>query len=126
MDDKEIIEAAKHCTTGDCETCKLCDCDCECSLLFAKFIAENFEEKEPAPSANDTSSENKTLQLNDSTKNRICQAFKEADRACQNILESYSNMSDEEQKAFDLGEIYRDMLTVKDELEELKAGEHND
>lgn len=117
MDDKEIIEAAKHCTTGDCETCKLCDCDCECSLLFAKFIAENFEEKEPTPAEAETSSENNILQVNDTANLKICQE-KIADIK-ENLLLIYEDLTYEEQKAWELGEIFNQIINI------LKAGEEN-
>ena len=82
--------------------------------------------KEPAPSGNDTSSKNNLSQLNDNTKKVICQAFNRMDKACRTILDIYGTMSEEEQKAFDLGEAFGDMLNVKNELEQLKAGEKDE
>ena len=40
------------------------------------------------------------------------------------MIDTYDNMTCEEQRAFDLGETYRDMLSVRNDLEKLmKAGE---
>lgn len=122
----QTIKALECCRVKhNCEGCPYRHVSNDCMDDLLDNALACLKEKEPAPS-DDTSSEENISCINDNTNKRICQAFERADRACQNILESYSLMSDEEQRAFDLGEIYSDILSVKCELEKLKAGEHND
>ena len=71
------------------------------------------QEKEPAPSANGTSSEVKTLHLDDTTKSVICQVLSSA---MSTMMELYQEMSEEEQKAFDLGTAYKDICFASAEL----------
>jgi hypothetical protein len=77
MDKKEIIELAKCCLGREsCENCEYTKSEPVCEEIFAKFILDNFvgAEKEPAPSANDTSSKDDNIsQLNDTAKLKICQ-----------------------------------------------------
>ena len=83
------------------------------------------KENEPALSANSTSSTKKenTFQIDDSTKEQICQAYKTADEACSNILTVYEGMSECEQRAFDIGEAYGKIFDTRCKLEELKGGD---
>ena len=62
------------------------------------------------------------LHLDDSTKDRICQEAEKAYKACELILEIYERMDDSEQKAFDLGQSYRAMVEVKEELTRIGNG----
>ncbi|MGN1133784.1 MAG: hypothetical protein ACI4RN_04930 [Oscillospiraceae bacterium] len=71
------------------------------------------KEKEPAPSANDTSSENNINQLNDNTKLRICQ------EALLNIGDRIAECADGDD--YILGYVHAVLDVIG-----LKAGEHND
>lgn len=98
---------------------------------IADIINECAKEKEPALSANSTSSEvskdtGSILQFDDSTKAAICQAYKTADEACSNILTVYEGMSECEQRAFDIGEAYGKIFDTRCKLEELKGGDGNE
>ena len=63
--------------------------------------------------------------LNAAKTERECvrEAVKLAERAGRAILDMYENMGVSEQKAFDIGEIYRDVLSSIGELEDLKNGD---
>ena len=94
---------------------------------IADIINECAKEKEPALSANSTSSEVSDdtcsiLQFDDSIKERICQEAEKAYKACELILEIYERMDDSEQKAFNLGQSYRAMVEVKEELTRIGNG----
>ena len=117
---EEFEKVIEYCTSqDDCIDCPLCESsDICCGAVLAHYIKEN----EPAPAGTDTSSnDEKYLHLDDSTSKQICQAFDKVDRAVKTILDIYNNMTETEQRAFDLGEIYRDMLSAKCELEGLKG-----
>lgn len=122
---EEFEKAVEVCTTGDlanCFGCPLVDKPQECSLYLTEYI-----KNEPALSANSTSSEVSDdtcsiLQFDDSTKERICQEAEKAYKACKLILEIYERMDDSEQKAFDLGQSYRAMVEVKEELTRIGNG----
>lgn len=129
---KEEFEKAVECCASDitdCDGCPLCASDKHrmCSTYLAEYI-----KNEPALSANSTSSEvvskdtGSILHLDDSTKEQICQEVQKAYKACELILEIYERMDDSEQKAFDLGQSYRAMVEVKEELARIgKGGEGN-
>ncbi len=124
---KEEFEKAVECCAGDttdCDDCPLCASDKHrmCSAYLAECI-----KNEPALSANSTSSEVSDdtcsiLQFDDSTKERICQEAEKAYKACELILEIYERMDDSEQKAFDLGQSYRAMVEMKEELTRIGNG----
>lgn len=124
---KEEFEKAVECCAGDttdCDGCPLCASDKHrmCSAYLAECI-----KNEPALSANSTSSEVSDdtcsiLQFDDSTKERICQEAEKAYKACELILEIYERMDDSEQKAFDLGQSYRAMVEMKEELTRIGNG----
>lgn len=90
-----------------------------CVLIFAEYLKET----EPAPAATGTSSTKKenTFQIDDSTKEQICQAYKTADEACSNILTVYEGMSECEQRAFDIGEAYGKIFSTRDKLENMRG-----
>lgn len=124
---EKFEEAVEVCTDGNmnCTQCPLGKRFYKCGVYFARYIKEN----EPAPTAIGTSSTKKedTFQLDDSTKEKICQEVEKACKACELILDIYERMGESEQKAFDLGQSYRAMLEVKKELARLgKGGEGND
>ena len=107
---EEFEKAVEFCTNADenCAHCPLSKKFFTCGRYLTRYIKES----EPALSANSTSSEvsvkedTDNIQLDDSTKEQICQAFKTADEACSNILSAYEGMSECEQRAFDFGEAY--------------------
>lgn len=122
---EEFEKAVEYCTgfTASCENCLLSEKDFKCGVYLAEYLKEN----EPALSANSTSSEVSDdtcsiLQFDDSTKDRICQEAEKAYKACKLILEIYERMDDSEQKAFDLGQSYRAMVEVKEELTRIGNG----
>lgn len=86
------------------------------------------KENEPAPAATGTSSTKKenTFQIDDSTKEQICQAYETADEACSNILAVYEGMSECEQRAFDIGEAYGKIFDTRCKLEKLRGGDGNE
>ena len=121
---EEFEKAVNYCTkfTVSCKGCPLDGKDLVCGAYFAEYI-----KNEPALSANSTSSEVSKdtcsiLQFDDSTKERICQEAEKAYKACELILEIYERMDDSEQKAFDLGQSYRAMVEVKEELTRIGNG----
>ena len=89
---EEFEKAVEVCTTGDlanCFGCPLVDKPQECSLYLTEYI-----KNEPAPAATGTSSEvvskdTDNIQIDDSTKEQICQAYDTADKACTDILDIY-------------------------------------
>lgn len=126
---EEFEKAVEYCTgfTASCENCLLSEKDFKCGVYLAEYLKEN----EPALSANSTSSEVSDdtcsiLQFDDSTKDRICQAYKTADEACSNILTVYEGMSECEQRAFDIGEAYGKIFDTRCKLEELRGGDGNE
>lgn len=123
---EEFEKAVEYCTgfTASCENCPLSEKDFKCGVYLAEYLKEN----EPALSANSTSSEvskdtGSILHLDDTTKAAICQAYKTADEACSNILTVYEGMSECEQRAFDIGEVYGKICSTRDKLEKLKGGD---
>ena len=119
---KEEFEKAVECCTGfiaSCENCPLCGKDFKCGAYLAEYLKEN----EPAPAATGTSSTKKenTFQIDDSTKEQICQAYKTADEVCSNILTVYEGMSECEQRAFDIGEAYGKIFDTRCKLENMRG-----
>lgn len=128
----DILKAAEICTMGGdhgelCPNCPLDNEKAACVLVFAEYIKEN----EPAPAATGTSSEvsvkedTDNIHFDNSVKMQICQEAQKAYKACELILDIYERMEDEEQKAFDMGQSYRAMLEVKDELTRIENGGDN-
>lgn len=123
---EEFEKAVNHCTefTVNCKGCPLAEKNLMCGAYFAEYLKEN----EPAPAATGTSSTKKenTFQIDDSTKEQICQAYKTADEACSNILTVYEGMSECEQRAFDIGEAYGKIFDTRCKFEELRGGDGNE
>lgn len=122
---EEFEKAVEVCTDGNmnCTQCPLGQRFYKCGVYFTRYIKEN----EPAPAATGTSSEvvskdTDNIQIDDSTKEQICQEAEKAYKACELMLEIYERMDDSEQKAFDLGQSYRAMVEVKKELERIGRG----
>lgn len=123
---EEFEKAVEVCTTGDlanCFGCPLVDKPQECSLYLTEYI-----KNEPALSANSTSSEvvskdTDNIHIDNSTKERICQAYDTAYKACTDILLIYDEMSECERRAFDIGETYGKICSTRDKLEKLKGGD---
>lgn len=122
----DILKAAEICTMGGdhgelCPNCPLDNEKAACVLIFAEYIKEN----EPALSANSTSSEvskdTDNIQIDDSTKEQICQAYDTADKACADILDIYEGMPACERRAFDIGEVYGKICSTRDKLENMKG-----
>lgn len=128
MTKDEIITVAKCCIVDTCESCPLVESG-NCITDFMNHILE-YMKTEPAPAATDTSSEilkniNST-HLDDSTKEQICQAYKTADEACEDIIDIYEVMSEREHRAFNIGEVYGKICSTRDKLEKLKGGDGNE
>lgn len=123
----EFEKAVEYCTSeGFCSNCLLIRKPLRCGIYLAEYIKEN----EPAPSANGTSSEvspsdtKKILaHLDDSTKSTVCQAYDTVEEACTDILTIYEGMSPQEQRAFDIGEVYGKIFSTRNKLEELKGAD---
>lgn len=113
----EIILAAKCCIADNCGACPFMNRG-NCITDFMKNVLECIK-SEPAPAATGTSSTKKenTFQVDDSTKEKICQAYNTADEACANMLTIYEGMSECEQRAFDIGEVYGKIYSTRDKLE---------
>lgn len=84
------------------------------------------KETEPAPAATGTSSEvvskdTDNIQLDDSTKAAICQAYDTVDEACTDIIDIYEGMSACERRAFDIGEVYGKICSTRDKLENMRG-----
>lgn len=128
MTKDEIITTAKCCIVDNCVSCPFAGHG-NCITDFMNHILE-YMKTEPAPAATDTSSEilkniNST-HLDDSTKEQICQAYKTADEACEDIIDIYEVMSEREHRAFDIGEAYGKICSTRDKLEKLRGGDGNE
>lgn len=126
MTKEEFEKVVEVCTNADrnCGQCPLYKKIYKCGVYLNRYIKEN----EPAPAATGTSSEvvskdTSSTHLDDSTKEQICQAYKTADEACSNILTVYEGMSECEQRAFDIGEVYGKICSTRDKLEKLRGGD---
>jgi hypothetical protein len=133
MTREETIKAFECCyMTHNCEGCPFEEQgEWECGNggpELNKAVIHYLKENEPALSANSTSSTKKenTFQIDDSTKEQICQAYKTADEACSNILTVYEGISECEQRAFDIGEAYGKIFDTRCKLEELRGGDGNE
>lgn len=122
---KEKFEkAVEVCTDGNmnCTQCPLGQRFYKCGVYFTRYIKEN----EPAPAATGTSSEvvskdTDNIQIDDSTKEQICQAYDTADKACTDILDIYEGMPACERRAFDIGEVYGKICSTRDKLENMRG-----
>lgn len=120
---EEFEKAVEYCTgfAVSCENCPLCEKDFKCGAYLAEYLKEN----ELAPAATGTSSEvskdTDNIQIDDSTKEQICQAYDTADKACTDILDIYEGMSACERRAFDIGEVYGKICSTRDKLENMRG-----
>lgn len=100
------------------------------NFTCGRYLTRYIKESEPALSANSTSSEvskdTNSTHLDDSTKEQICQAYKTADEACEDIIDIYEVMSEREHRAFDIGEAYGKICSTRDKLEKLRGGDGNE
>jgi hypothetical protein len=126
---EETIKAFECCyMTYNCKECPL-DKQGKCYIRnfgkpeVNKAVMHYLKENEPAPAATGTSSTKKenTFQIDDSTKEQICQAYDTADKACTDILDIYEGMSACERRAFDIGEVYGKICSTRDKLEKLRG-----
>lgn len=120
----EIILAAKCCIAGNCGACPFVNRG-NCITDFMKNVLECIK-NEPALSANSTSSEvvskdTDNIQLDDSTKEQICQAYDTVDEACTDIIDIYEGMSACERRAFDVGEVYGKICSTRNKLENMRG-----
>ena len=120
---KEEFEKAVEVCNSEFKTCE--DCPLRHKAFLCGVYLTKYIKNELAPAATDTSSEvsvkeeENTFQIDDSTKEQICQAYKTADEVCSNILTVYEGMSECEQRAFDIGEIYGKIFGTRSKLEGL-------
>ena len=118
---EEFEKAVEVCTNTDetCEHCPLSKKFFSCGGYLARYIKEN----EPAPAATGTSSTKKEniFQIDNSTKEQICQAYDTVDEACTDILDIYEGMSACERRAFDIGEVYGKICSTRDKLENMRG-----
>lgn len=128
MTKNEIITTAKCCIVDNCVSCPLAGHG-NCITDFMNHILE-YMKTELAPAATGTSSEvskdTNSTHLDDSTKEQICQAYKTADEACEDIIDIYEVMSEREHRAFDIGEAYGKICSTRDKLEKLRGGDGNE
>lgn len=124
MTKEEFEKAVEICTSADrnCGQCPLNKKIYKCGVYFTRYIKEN----EPAPAATGTSSEvvskdTDNIQIDDSTKEQICQAYDTADKACADILDIYEGMPACERRAFDIGEVYGKICSTRDKLENMRG-----
>lgn len=117
---EEFEKAVEVCTNADrnCAQCPLGKKIYKCGVYFTRYIKEN----EPAPAVTGTSSEvvskdTDNIHLDDNTKGHICQAYETADEAYANMITIYEGMSECEQRAFDIGEVYGKIYSTRDKLE---------
>lgn len=131
LTNKDIINGAKCCAEGSCGNCPLLleyryGLE-DCVKVFVNYILYSIKENETAPVATDTSSELSVkedinnIQLDNSVKEQICQAYDTVDEACGDIIEIYEVMSERERRAFDLGGAYGKMYITRDKLRKLKS-----
>lgn len=115
----EIILAAKCCIADNCGACPFMNRG-NCITDFMKNVLECIK-SEPAPAVTGTSSTKKenTFQVDDSTKEKICQAYDTVDEACADIIDIYEVMSEREHRAFNIGEAYGKICSTKCKLEGL-------
>lgn len=122
---EEFEKAVEVCTDGNmnCTQCSLGKRFYKCGVYFTRYIKEN----EPAPAATGTSSEvskdTDNIQLDDSTKEQICQAYDTIDEACGDIIDIYEVMSEREHRAFNIGEAYGKICSTRDKLKKLRGGD---
>lgn len=126
MTKNEIITTAKCCIVDNCVSCPLAGHG-NCITDFMNHILE-YMKTEPAPAATGTSSTKKenTFQIDDSTKEQICQAYDTVDEACTDIIGIYEGMSEREHRAFDIGEAYGKICSTRDKLDKLRGGDGNE
>lgn len=120
---KEEFEKAVEVCNSEFKTCE--DCPLRHKAFLCGVYLTKYIKNEPAPAATGTGSTKKenTFQIDDSTKEQICQAYDTADKACADILDIYEGMSECEQRAFDIGEAYGKIFDTRCKIEELKGGD---
>jgi hypothetical protein len=123
---KEEFEKAVEVCNSEFKTCE--DCPLRHKAFLCGVYLTKYIKNEPAPAATGTGSTKKenTFQIDDSTKEQICQAYDTVDEACSNILTVYEGMSECEQRAFDIGEAYGKIFDTRCKLEELRGGDGNE
>lgn len=123
---KEEFEKAVEVCNSEFKTCE--DCPLRHKAFLCGVYLTKYIKNELASAATGTGSTKKenTFQIDDSTKEQICQAYDTVDEACSNILTVYEGMSECEQRAFDIGEAYGKIFDTRCKLEELRGGDGNE
>ena len=86
-------------------------------IALSMAISALEKEKEPAPQEAETSSKSNTSIKNDNTKLKICQEV--IDMQIEELLDYFNGqLSDEEQKAFNKGQRFRELVFVQESLKE--------
>lgn len=115
----EIILAAKCCIADNCGACPFINRG-NCITDFMKNVLECIKNELVLladSTSSEVSSDTNLIHTDDSTKEQICQAYETADEACTNMLTIYEGMSECEQRAFDIGEVYGKIYSTRDKLE---------
>lgn len=129
----EFEKAVEYCTSeGFCSNCLLVRKPLKCGIYLAEYIKEN----EPAPAATGTSSSNNgySQEHNTAIYEKSQEAFKDFGQKMSNMLEIISRylievqkkMSETERKAFEMGEMYFDLLNARDDFDKMRGGDSND
>ncbi len=118
---KEEIEKAVEVCNSEFKTCE--DCPLRHKAFLCGVYLTKYIKNEPAPAATGTGSTKKenTFQIDDSTKEQICQAYDTVDKACADILDIYEGMPACERRAFDIGEVYGKICSTRDKLENMRG-----
>jgi len=126
---KEEFEKAVEVCNSEFKTCEDCPLRHKaflCGVYLTKYIKNELASAATGTSSEVVSKDTDNIHLDDSTKAAICQAYKTADEACSNILTVYEEMSESEQRAFDIGEAYGKIFDTRCKLEELRGGDGNE
>lgn len=110
MDKETILKAAEYCMNESITHCDSCPLDKRgmiCGYYFAKYIKSQ-QEKEPAPSANDTSSKENNLH------DKYITSLKECQEA---MFDLYANLNEIERRVWNAGESYGRICVLIDELD---------
>jgi hypothetical protein len=123
---KEEFEKAVEVCNSEFKTCE--DCPLRHKAFLCGVYLTKYIKNEPAPAATGTGSTKKenTFQIDDSTKEQICQAYDTVDEACADIIDIYETMSEREHRAFNIGEVYGKICSTRDKLEKLRGGDGNE
>lgn len=126
---KEEFEKAVEVCNSEFKTCEDCPLRHKaflCGVYLTKYIKNELASAATGTSSEVVSKDTDNIHLDDSTKAAICQAYKTADEACEDIIDIYEVMSEREHRAFDIGEAYGKICSTRDKLEKLRGGDGNE